>query len=328
MPLETIYIARHGFRLNFVTMEWKSLTGLARDPPLASYGVSQAMELAQYFMSLPVEQRPTAIFSSGFYRCLQTATPIAEALNIPLYVEQGCGEWYSTVTPGTGLHPRPGSASSLQKYFPLIDSRWKPTWYPSRKGETLRELHNRTASFLRAFLARQDLASIPPSSPDSPAHDNADLATDVQLELGKHKRILFLGHGASVIALAKELSGDMDMELRVGCCSLTTLVPKPNAQRSAIISSLSPSEVINAGGPKGNALLGQWDVVSKADASFLAGGVERDWGLEDVVLDGQVVSEDGVPGTEGQDEDPKDAGLQVALPKAVLDTFHISHSRL
>jgi len=232
------------------------------------------------------------------------------------------------VTPGTGLHPRPGSATDLQKYFPLIDPRWKPTWYPSRKGETLPELHTRTGSFLRAFLGRQDLASIAPSSPDSPARDNADLATDVQLELGRHKHILFLGHGASVIALAKELSGDMDMELRVGCCSLTTLVPKPNAQRSTVISSLSPSEDINAGAPKGNALLGQWDVVSKADASFLAGGVERDWGLEDVVLDGQVVSEDGVPGTEGQDEDPKDAGLQVALPKAILDAFHISHSRL
>ena len=237
---------------------------------------------------------------------------------------------------GTGLHPRPGSASSLQRYFPLIDPRWKLTWYPSRKGESFQELHSRAASFLRAFLVRHDLASItiPPSS-DSPTRGNADLdlATDVQLELGKHKHILLMGHGASVIALVKVLSGNMDLDLRVGCCSLTTLVPKPNAQRSDVISSLAASPeyaVATRGteGSKGNALLGQWDVVRKADASFLAGGVERDWGFEDVVIDGEILGEDGVPGTQGEDEDPKDAGLQVVLPQAVLDGLRISQSRL
>jgi transcription factor C subunit 7 len=77
-----------GFRLNWVTNTWKSPTGMPRDPPLAAFGEvcyirslidaplhllislqTQAEELAQYFLSLPVEERPTALLSSGFCTC-------------------------------------------------------------------------------------------------------------------------------------------------------------------------------------------------------------------------------------------------------------------
>ena len=68
---------------------------------------AQAQELADYFSSLPKEEQPTAIFSSPYCeystlqsgvllfqvvfsdRCLQTAKPVAIALNIPIYVEHG-----------------------------------------------------------------------------------------------------------------------------------------------------------------------------------------------------------------------------------------------
>ncbi|KAG5733097.1 hypothetical protein E4T56_gene14020, partial [Termitomyces sp. T112] len=112
--LEKIYIARHGYRLNWLTSNWQSKTGLARDPPLAAFGETQAQELGEYFLSLPKDERPTAIFSSPFYRCLQTAKPVSSALGLPIYVEHGLAEWYSPVAPGTGLHPRPGSAESLK----------------------------------------------------------------------------------------------------------------------------------------------------------------------------------------------------------------------
>lgn len=86
-------------------------TGLARDPPLAPFGLTQAEELADYFLSLPEHERPTIILSSpycecaeepnlGLYmlkpyrplptdRCLQTAVPSAQKLQLPLYVEHG-----------------------------------------------------------------------------------------------------------------------------------------------------------------------------------------------------------------------------------------------
>ncbi|GLB36193.1 putative phosphoglycerate mutase-like protein [Lyophyllum shimeji] len=180
--LEKIYIARHGFRLNWVTTTWLSKTGLPRDPPLAAYGETQARELAEYFRSLPEKERPTAIFSSPYYRCLQTAQPTSIALGIPIYVEHGIAEWYSPVVPGTGLHPRPGSAESLEQYFPEIDRSWSSVWYPSRKGEDVDEVHDRIDGFLQAFA--------------------------VQLErkfAGKHSRILLVSHAATVIALARSL---------------------------------------------------------------------------------------------------------------------------
>jgi hypothetical protein len=40
--IENIYIARHGFRANWVSDVWESPTGMARDPPLAAYGIVSA----------------------------------------------------------------------------------------------------------------------------------------------------------------------------------------------------------------------------------------------------------------------------------------------
>ncbi|TFK57246.1 phosphoglycerate mutase-like protein [Heliocybe sulcata] len=201
--IETIYIARHGFRLNWVTNNWKSETGLPRDPPLAAFGETQAKELSEYFASLPEDQRPTAIFSSPFYRCLQTVKPTSQALNVPIFVEHGLSEWYSPVEDGTGLHPRPASATELKKYFPEIDDSWSSIWYSSRKGEDVDEVHDRVGGFLKL------------------------LVPEVERRFSdKHKRILLVSHAATVIALARELLGDRSLPLRIGCCSITELARK------------------------------------------------------------------------------------------------------
>lgn len=53
-------------------------TGIPTDPPLAAKGVEQSKELAEYLCSLepPIDR----IYSSPFYRCLQTLKPTAERL--------------------------------------------------------------------------------------------------------------------------------------------------------------------------------------------------------------------------------------------------------
>ncbi|KZT06930.1 phosphoglycerate mutase-like protein [Laetiporus sulphureus 93-53] len=203
--IETIYIARHGFRLNWVTNDWASATGLPRDPPLAAYGLTQAHELADFFLSLPPEERATAIFSSPYYRCLQTCRPTSVALDVPIYVEHGLSEWYSPVTPGTGLHPRPANAATLRGHFPKIDDSWSSVWYPSRKGEDVEQCHDRCNGLLQALIP------------------------EIQRKFGgKHKRILLISHAATIIALARELLGDRSMPLRVGCCSLTEVCSTQN----------------------------------------------------------------------------------------------------
>ncbi|KAI6136671.1 histidine phosphatase superfamily [Pisolithus sp. B1] len=128
--IETIYIARHGFRSNWIDPNCGSPTGLPRDHPLAAYGETQAQELAAYFQALPASKRPTAIFSSPF--CI--------------------AEWYSPVAPGTGLHPRPKAASELRAYFPEIDPSWSSVWYPPREGEDVEQVHARVNGLLELLV--------------------------------------------------------------------------------------------------------------------------------------------------------------------------------
>ncbi|KAF9787081.1 histidine phosphatase superfamily [Thelephora terrestris] len=209
--IEKIYIIRHGFRLNWVTTNWTSPTGLPRDPPLAAYGEAQAEEVAQYILSLPEDERPTAVFSSPFYRCLQTTQPTAQALKLPLYVDHGLGEWYLPVAPGTGLHPRPASASTLKQWFPEIDpAGWSTTWYPSRRGEDIEQIHDRVDGYLSVFLPH--LERVYP----------------------KHRVIMLVSHAATIIALVRGLVGDRGLPVRVGCCTLSELVRKEGGDRGVI----------------------------------------------------------------------------------------------
>lgn len=129
-----------------------------------------------------------------------------------------------------------------------------------------------------------------------------------QLHGGKHRKILLVSHAATVIALTRELMGDGALPMRVACCSLTTLKrPKEDVHQA----------------------VGVWMAQDLAVGHFLRGGLERDWGLEDVELNGrevsvicllpfeliihysQVVNDPGDPGTE---KDVQEAvGLQVDI---------------
>jgi transcription factor C subunit 7 len=56
----------------------KTPTGIPTDPPLTSKGVQQSKELAEYLCNIepPIER----IYSSPFYRCLQTLKPTTDKL--------------------------------------------------------------------------------------------------------------------------------------------------------------------------------------------------------------------------------------------------------
>jgi len=261
MTLETIYIARHGFRVNWVTTEWSSVTGLPRDPQLAAFGEVQANEVADYFLSLPGDQRPTAIFSSPYYRCLQTSKPTAVALGIPIYAEHGLSEWYYPVEPGTGLHPRPSAASELKAYFPEIDDSWSSVWYPSRKGENVVALHDRLAGFLTVLIP------------------------EVQRRFaGVHKRILLVSHAATVIALARELVNNRDLSFRAACCSLTIL---------------DHNDVV-AGDSARPAIIGDWTARLLGGGEHLKDGLQRAWGFMDGALADREVGEPGTQNEEDE----------------------------
>ncbi|KZV77740.1 phosphoglycerate mutase-like protein [Peniophora sp. CONT] len=269
MAVKTVYILRHGFRLNWLTTDWKSPTGLPRDPPLAAFGETQAKEVADYFLSLPEDERPTAIFSSPYYRCIQTIAPTAEALGVPIFIEHGLSEWYSPVEAGTGLHPRPGPASSLERYNSNISSSgWQSVYLPSRLGEDVPEFHDRASDVVRALI---------------PLAEN-------NLPVEKHERILFMSHAATVIALARALSGQPELPFRAGCASITVTRRKE----------------------EGKDVVGAFEIVTLGSGKHLKDGLQRDWGFEDIqIADGKVVNDKGVPGTEDEDAGP--SGLQVPV---------------
>lgn len=110
--------------------------------------------------------------------------------------------------------------------------------------------------------------------------------------LGEHKNVLMVAHAASVIALVRVLTGEWDMPLRVGCCSLSLLVPMRDG-----LSSNEPSASNSL--IQGNTRPGAWSLFLPADASFLPNGSERDWGFADIeVAHGEVVHDNGEGGAD------------------------------
>ena len=66
-----------------------SPTNIPSDPALSAYGVQQAAELA--VIATTLEPQITRIYSSPFYRCLQTITPFAANLGLPIICDRGLG---------------------------------------------------------------------------------------------------------------------------------------------------------------------------------------------------------------------------------------------
>lgn len=120
-----------------------------------------------------MEPRADALFSSPFYRCLQTITPLARMTGLPIHVEPGVGEWcvsppsqlgfthsFSTLTtrfapqpPNTGLHARP-ILHKLQRHVAVPLAEYGATLFPSRLGESIPALRSRCEMFLSAWIAR------------------------------------------------------------------------------------------------------------------------------------------------------------------------------
>ena len=166
--------------------------------------MQQAQQLAAYLKV--IEPPPELIFSSPFYRCLQTAAPTADILDLNVVLEPGIGEWYKPTRP---VIPEPASFENLSEFFPRLDnSLWKdPVIIPSKLGEDEQEIFERCKSFWPLFLERVD-----------------KLYPQVTT-------VLFITHAASKIALGMSLLGFKGVRsylnergdlLRSGACAIDT----------------------------------------------------------------------------------------------------------
>nr|MCU0544119.1 histidine phosphatase family protein [Oscillatoriaceae cyanobacterium Prado104] len=142
MP-QTVWIARHGNRIDFVNPDWFLTAERRYDPHLSEDGHVQAKQLANRLKGEGISH----IFASPFLRTVQTANHVANALDLPIKLEWGLCEWlnpeWMTEMPETE------SFEALCARFPRIDRTYKSSnaKYPetaeyclNRAGETAKRL--------------------------------------------------------------------------------------------------------------------------------------------------------------------------------------------
>jgi broad specificity phosphatase PhoE len=133
---QTIWIARHGNRHDFVYPEWFNTAERRYDPPLSEDGLIQAQQLGQRLRSENISH----IFCSPFLRAIQTANEVAEVLDLPIKLEAGLSEWLNPdwMTSSPKTHPR----KLLEVEYPRIDwsyqSKIVPQYPESQKMVTVR----------------------------------------------------------------------------------------------------------------------------------------------------------------------------------------------
>ncbi|MBW4679059.1 MAG: histidine phosphatase family protein [Microcoleus vaginatus WJT46-NPBG5] len=208
---QTVWIARHANRLDFVNPEWFNTAERPYDPPLSEDGVVQAKQLAKRLAGEGI----THIFASPFLRTVQTAHEVAEVLDLPLKLESGLSEWLNP--DWMPVMPERLSIEALHQRFPKIDIS-----YTSRVVAEYPETDE-------ACLER---------SAQTARHLAAEFPGD----------ILLVGHGASVLGATMGLAGrSANPELKVALCCLFKLVRHAHdwvIELNGDTSHLSQSETI------------------------------------------------------------------------------------
>ncbi|MFB3904418.1 MAG: histidine phosphatase family protein [Acidobacteriota bacterium] len=188
---DVIWLTRHGSRQDFVDPEWHKTAERRHDPPLSAKGLAQAGQLADRLEREGI----TAIFSSPFLRCLQTAASVAARVGLPIHVEPGFSEWLNP--DWFPSSPKILTLEALIQEFPAVAADYSPQVRPAypEDGETV--------------LRR-----------------TAEAATKIA---GKYKgTLLYVGHGATVYGSLFGLLGQSFAELEktlgaIHYCSLFRL---------------------------------------------------------------------------------------------------------
>ena len=131
----TVYVTRHGERIDFIDRNWAGSNDDVLNPPLSPNGLIQARDLGAHLRNKGV----TRVFASPFLRTLQTGNAIAEALDVPMHIEDGASEllepkWYPH-------DPRIWTRRSLASQFPTIDLSHESVLMPDypEDWETLKQ---------------------------------------------------------------------------------------------------------------------------------------------------------------------------------------------
>lgn len=248
----------------------KSPTGIPSDPPLAAHGVDQSQQLAKHLSTLN-DPPITTIYSSPYYRCLQTLEPYVSSLPPELrHVkgDNGVGEWhgYARFT-----HPSPGTPELLNRLFAFYDRDHTPTIIPSKHGERIEELHERCAYAMHRIIAAED------------SQNTGDIVGQGK---DKERAILICTHAASMIAIGRALTGQVPADLTEDDFKTYTCGLSKFTRRELIVPKTGSSDIPKwtpgMGIPEvewknGVGIGGGWDCIANSNCDFLDDGAERTW---------------------------------------------------
>jgi transcription factor C subunit 7 len=269
MVVTEILLLRHGHRLAWTldpstgryTSNHPFPTRLPADPPLAA---RQAVETGEYLHKILLDRARNGrlrIYSSLFYRCLETLRPTVEKLraeftdnpevlkSLEVRGERGLGEWFGHAW---FKQPEPGSPAMLkEKFFPWIDEHYSSRIIPHEHGERIETLHTRIAKALEEVVRCVD----------------AELK-DVGRE-AEEVTLLICGHAAQIIASGRALTGQMPEDLdeedfRCYTCGISKFLRRTEFGRVGKWD-------------RRLGVMGGWDCVENSDCDHLTEGEERGW---------------------------------------------------
>lgn len=214
------------------------------------------------------------VYSSPYYRCLQTINPYVAAAAATVRVEHGLSEWHGLAP---WEHPAPAPLSRLRELFPgRVDAGYEASGVaPSRHGESLSQLHDRAAAAMDALVARADREGA--------------------------RAVVLCTHAAVVIALGRVLTGRMpervdEEDFAAYTCGLSVyrrrrrgrggepaVSSSTGGAENALPAAEEPGMASDAARPEvpqwkgGRGVRGGWTCEADSDTSFLSGGPERGW---------------------------------------------------
>ncbi|MBW4620356.1 MAG: histidine phosphatase family protein [Cyanosarcina radialis HA8281-LM2] len=150
---QTVWIARHANRLDFVNPDWFLTAERRYDPPLSDDGMVQAQQLANRLRG----EKIAHIFASPFLRTVQTANAVAEVLDLPVKLESGLSEWLNPAW--MTAMPEKLSMAALTELFPRVDPSYisrSIAQYPETKEQVIERAGN-TAKMLADEFAEDIL---------------------------------------------------------------------------------------------------------------------------------------------------------------------------
>ncbi|KAF3481123.1 phosphoglycerate mutase family protein [Arthroderma uncinatum] len=280
MPLDTIYLTRHGLRLNWSIdlstgtyhANYPTPTGIPVDPTLTGPGVKQSHELAAHVSSAefkPKPCRPTV----ELLRELQGREK-KENVDLNVRVENGLGEWFGSSSFFT--HPSPASFDVLDPLFPaLISPSYTAHVYPSPSGETIAQLHDRVATTLEVIIA----------DVDDEIHEYERTHPEAARE---SYSLIICAHAAPLIAMGRALTGQMPDDSSTKDFKVFTAGLSTFRRRNQRPVSSQENETHGEGSQmvsgkripswrSGRGVGGGWDCIVNGECGFLSNGAERGW---------------------------------------------------